>query len=87
MPSQADALAWVRNKHWPTTPEARALKMAEEAGEVCGAVTKIPEGRKTIDDLRMELAQLVLCAMTVAEASMIDLWDAVAEEWARTGGI
>lgn len=84
LPSQADVLGWVR-RHYPsnTDPASRALKLGEEAGEVQGAVIKMAEGRKTIEDLRTELAQLVLCAMGLAESAGTGLWAAVASEWAR----
>lgn len=78
---QADMLAWVAERRWAIDMESRALKLAEEAGEVVGAVVKIPEGRKQRSDLAIELAQLVLCAKALAEASGIDLDAAVSSEW------
>lgn len=81
-PRQADVLAWVMTR-WPNAadPRSRALKLAEEAGEVVGAVVKMGEGRKTKSDLGFELAQLVLCSMALAESADIDLGEYVAAEW------
>jgi len=86
MPTQAQTLEWVR-RQWPghTDPRSRALKLGEEAGEVLGAVVKMDEGRKTLADLAMELAQLVICAMALAESAGIDLEQAIAAEWERVG--
>lgn len=86
MPTQADVLAWVADR-WPnrTTPIWRAGKLSEEAGEVMGAVIKVDEGRKTVEDIRMEAAQVVICAMGLAESVGFDLWQAVADEWKRSG--
>lgn len=79
---QADVLAWAA-KRWPdgVDVQSRALKLAEEAGEVIGAVVKMPEGRKSKADLAIELAQLVMCAKGLAEAAGIDLDAAVSSEW------
>jgi NTP pyrophosphatase (non-canonical NTP hydrolase) len=86
-PTQAQALAWVRAR-WPerTAPIWRAAKLCEESGEVMGAVIKMGEGRKSLEDLRLESAQVVICAMALAESAGFDLWAAVADEWARLGG-
>lgn len=83
-PSQEQTLAWVAEK-WPdrTDPIWRAGKLCEEAGEVMGAVIKMDEGRKTLDDLRMELAQVVICAMALAESAGIGLFPAVQAEYLR----
>ena len=82
MPTQAQTLEWVRER-FPgrDDPERRALKLGEEAGEVLGAVIKIGEGRKTKDDLARELAQVVICAMALAESAEINLDSAIRAEW------
>lgn len=86
-PSQRDAFEYVRERWpWATDAQSRALKLGEEAGEVQGAVIKMGEGRKTIDDLRMELAQLVLCAMALAESAGFDLQEALGAEYQRATG-
>lgn len=87
MPTQAQTLEWMRRR-WPerTDPIWRALKLGEEAGEVQGAVIKMDEGRKTLADLSTETAQLVICAMALAESAGFDLEAAIATEWARCGG-
>lgn len=83
-PTQAQTLEWVRER-WPSrdTPMWRALKLGEEAGEVQGAVVKLSEGRKTLDDLAAETAQLVICAMALAESAGFDLQAEVRAEWER----
>lgn len=83
IPTQAQCFAWAHRRGHPLSLEARALKLGEEAGEVQGAVIKIPEGRKTLADLKQEAAQLVLCILTLAEAGGFSLWEAVAAEAAR----
>lgn len=83
MPTQADALAWAAERGYDITPQGRAFKALEELGEVAEAIIKIPEGRKTPDDLRMETAQLALCVMGLAESAGFDLAAAVSEEWVR----
>lgn len=83
-PSQRDAFEYVRERWpWATDPQSRALKLGEEAGEVQGAVIKMSEGRKTLADLQMELAQLVLCAMALAESAGFDLQEALGREYER----
>lgn len=82
-PSQADVLDWCARHGYATDMASRAMKLTEEAGEVMGAVIKIPEGRKTLTDLGQELAQLTICAMTVAEAAELDLDTEIAVEWKR----
>lgn len=83
-PTQAQTLAWVAQR-WPDRTGLiwRAGKLCEEAGEVMGAVIKMDEGRKTLDDLRMETAQVVICAMALAEAAGFDLRNAVTDEYHR----
>lgn len=83
-PTQADVFEWARDR-WPdrVTPVWRALKLGEEAGEVQGAVVKMTEGRKSLDDLAQETAQLVICAMALAESAGFNLDAAVAAEWER----
>jgi NTP pyrophosphatase (non-canonical NTP hydrolase) len=86
IPTQAQTLDWVKDL-WPdkTDPSCRALKLGEEVGEVLGAVIKITEGRKTLVDLATETAQLVICAMALAESAGFDLRSAIAAEWERCG--
>lgn len=82
-PSSDEVLRWVRER-WPDhcDPTWRAMKLAEEAGEVVGAVVKMAEGRKTKADLATEMAQLVMCVLGLAAAADIDLDVAVRNEWA-----
>lgn len=84
IPTQAQVLAWVEDR-WPNTvdPICRALKLGEEAGEVCGAVIKQAQGIRTSSDVRQETAQVVMAALGLAESVGFDLWEAVADEWAE----
>lgn len=86
LPSQADVLQWARDR-WPDrcTPIWRAAKLAEEAGEVMGAVIKSGEDppRKSEADIAQETAQLVICAMGLAESVGFDLFAEVAKEYER----
>lgn len=86
LPTQKQTLDWVRER-FPTRcdPDSRALKLGEEAGEVQGAVIKMGEGRKTLADLATETAQLVICAMALAESAGFDLNAAIEAEWERCG--
>lgn len=83
-PTQADVLKWVEER-WPSEvdPMWRALKLGEEAGEVQGAVIKMREGRESLSDLAIETAQLVLCAMALAESAGFDLLRETVAEWER----
>lgn len=82
-PTQAEMLAFVAAR-WPDRcgPDHRAMKVAEEAGEVVGAVVKMSEGRKTTADVGQEAAQLVLVTMALCESIGVDLHAAIAAEWA-----
>lgn len=82
MPTQVQVLAWVAER-WPNYVSTvwRAMKTGEEAGEVLGAVIKADLGLKPRSEIRKETAQLVVCAMGLAEAEGFDLWNAVADEW------
>ena len=84
LPAQEKALDFVRER-WPTTvtPIWRAAKLAEEAGEVLGAVIKTEQGisGKTTVDVAMETAQVVICALALAEACGFDLVYEVWLEW------
>ena len=86
LPTQADVLAWTADR-WPdhVTPTWRAMKLGEETGEVLGAVIKSSEGvgGKSSDDIRVETAQVVICAMALAESVGFDIWRAVEAEWER----
>lgn len=86
MPTQRQTLEWVAER-WPDhcTPAWRAVKLAEEAGEVCGAVIKSSEGvdRKTAEDVAQETAQLVICAMALAETVGFNLFAEVEKEYRR----
>lgn len=42
------------------------LKLGEEAGEVQGAIVKMPEGRATEDDLKDEIGDVLICLSRLA---------------------
>ncbi len=42
------------------------LKLAEESGEVCGALVKIPEGRATEEDLDKEIGDVLIVLSQLA---------------------
>lgn len=83
-------VAWLTEKLWPgETTEEAALALCEEAGEVARAVIKRNhqtrhEGDRAAKDwtadLRVELAQVVIVAMKMAEREGFSLWGAVAEQ-------
>ena len=87
-PTQQDTLDFVRSR-WPdhVSPQARLNKLGEEYGEVVGAFVKMGDGtgRKTLADLAQETAQLVICAMALAEAAGFDLETEIEDEWWRAG--
>lgn len=82
VPTDAEVLAWVKER-WPhrATPDARAMKLAEEAGEVVGKVTRLAEGRGSVDALAKEMAQLAMCMKGLAAIFGIDIFAAVGAEW------
>jgi NTP pyrophosphatase (non-canonical NTP hydrolase) len=86
-PTQKDTLDFVRER-WPhhVSPQARLNKLGEEYGEVVGAFVKMGDGtgRKTLADLAQETAQMVICAMALAEAAGFDLLVEIADEWERS---
>lgn len=45
---------------------AIGLKVGEEAGEVAGALVKIPEGRATLEDLDKEVGDLLIVLSQIA---------------------
>jgi NTP pyrophosphatase (non-canonical NTP hydrolase) len=84
LPPQKAALDFVRDR-WPATtaPLWRAAKVAEEAGEVVGAVIKADQrlSGKTMDDVAKERAQVIICCLGLAESCGFDLVAEVWREW------
>lgn len=87
---QRDVAAW----HWNVfgsdcPPWAVALKVAEEAGEVCRAVVESDypsvNGTGRTSDLADELGDVIIAAAALAGRSGINLTDAVADRWAVVG--
>lgn len=50
----------------PRSVDQIAMKLAEEAGEVCGSVIKMAEGRETITDLAEEVGDVLFVASQLA---------------------
>ncbi len=85
-----------RDKEWntgsvPLTTIFRATELAGEAGEVCNVVKKlhrarigIAGGNATVNDLRDELADVIIAADLLAMAEGIDLEEAVISKFNRT---
>lgn len=72
------------SQRWPaSTPFTQCAKVAEEAGEVVGAAIKHREGRRTVDDIRVELADVVIAATGAMQALGADPARVVALRWAK----
>lgn len=50
----------------PRTVDQIAMKLAEEAGEVCGSIIKMAEGRETIADLAEEVGDVLFVVSQMA---------------------
>lgn len=60
-------LADWHNQRWPNTDERTiAAKLAEECGEVCGAIIKHAEHRTTEQDILDELGDLLIVTAVLA---------------------
>lgn len=59
--------AW-HDERWPEKADVRIVgaKLAEEAGEVCGALIKRAEGRRTDDDVLDELGDVAIVLTVLA---------------------
>lgn len=57
---EREILAFAEEQWGNKTLERLANKLAEETGEVAGAVVKIPEGRATHEDLDKELGDVLI---------------------------
>ncbi len=58
-----------------------ALKLAEEVGEVCGAVNKLPEGRATHEELDAELGDALIVLSQLAALRGKTLYELLADRW------
>lgn len=66
VPSAAEILAW-HEAAWPDKPDITVgAKLAEEAGEVCGALIKRDEGRRTTADVLDELGDVAVVLNVLA---------------------
>jgi NTP pyrophosphatase (non-canonical NTP hydrolase) len=61
-------------------PRSRALKFAEEAGEVVGAVVKHDEGRMSLDDIESEIADATIVLASLCGSLGLD-YAAVLRRW------
>lgn len=73
---------WMKGQVPPLT--FQSTELAEEAGEVCGAVKKLARhemgvagGIADTTNLREELADVIICADLIAARYGIDLWEAI----------
>lgn len=57
------------------------LKLGEEAGEVQGAIVKLPEGRATTQDLKDEIGDVLICLSRLAASLDCTLEGLRAERW------
>lgn len=81
---QLEVGPWQRER-WPMTAtrERATLKLGEEAGELLGAVVKLEEGRRTPQDVRDEIGDVLIALASVADLHGFDLHDCVAQRWAE----
>ncbi|BBY78914.1 hypothetical protein H7I53_18120 [Mycolicibacterium pulveris] len=71
-------------QRWPTsTPFTQACKVAEEAGEVVGAVIKQREGRRTEEAVLDELADTVIAAISAIQARSDSAEQVVLDRWVQ----
>lgn len=74
-------------RNFPITPEASALIIAEEAGEVCRAVLKRFDGIRGThgewtEEIRKEVAEVFIALAKMAWAEGFDLEQAITDRWA-----
>ena len=67
-------------------PRARAMKFAEEAGELVGAVVRLLEGRGSRSDVQDEAGDVVVTLAALLAAVDVALVDAVYCRWAEVQG-
>lgn len=68
----------VERSDWP-----RIAKVAEEGGEVVGALIKRTQGRATTADLEDELADVILSALGAINQLGLDPSDVIARRWSE----
>lgn len=66
VPVEAAVTAWHIAKFGRIDERIIGAKLAEEAGEVCGALIKIAEGRATLQHLAAELGDALICLSALA---------------------
>jgi NTP pyrophosphatase (non-canonical NTP hydrolase) len=84
-----------RQKEWDRGNQLdlayRGNELAGEVGEACNVIKKLERERRgirgsraTVDQLRQELADVVICVDLIAMMAGIDLWSAVVEKFNYT---
>lgn len=64
--TEIEILQFAEDQWGERTLELIGLKVAEEAGEIAGAIVKIPEGRLTWADLDKEVGDLLIVLSQIA---------------------
>lgn len=83
---QTQIAAWAE-RNWPDDSGnpllgvLKAAKVAEEAGEVCGAAIKMGRPEQGLDELKAEVADVFITLVGVAEAYGFLLSDIIWERW------
>lgn len=77
------AIASWHDYTWPGKSDDRVIgaKLAEEVGEVCGALIKIPEGRRALTDLQDEMGDALIVLSVLAGRHGWTLEDLRARRW------
>lgn len=79
-------IAQWQEQRWPiTAADDRVIgaKLAEEVGEVCGALVKIAEGRRTLTDLADEMGDALIALSALAGRHGWTLENLRAARWAE----
>jgi NTP pyrophosphatase (non-canonical NTP hydrolase) len=74
--------AEVRNRHGEKSFDQLALKLAEEAGEVVGAINKLADGRSVAADVDAEIGDVLIVLCQFAERRGCKLEDYLVQRWA-----
>jgi len=78
---EAEMWAW-QEQRWPNVDlRVVAAKLAEECGEVCGAINKWADNRAGGNDIAAELGDLLIVASTIAARLDTTLDELRARRW------
>ena len=81
------SIAYWAMKNWPDDQDnpllgvLKAAKVAEEAGEVCGAAIKYGRPEQGLQQIKDEVADVFITLVGVAEAYGFTLSDAIWDRW------